>query len=297
MIINSDERQWTWFDEGLNSFLQFLAEQAWNPDYDSWFGPAAKIVPYMSMPKGMLEPIMTNGENVVDYFQNAYSKPATALNILRESIMGRELFDIAFKEYCQRWAFKHPTPADFFRTMEDASGVDLDWFWRGWFYTTDAVDISLDTIIWWKVDLENDPEKRFEEKPIKLQQPQEHISQIRNKAKDDSSLVEQDSSLQDFYYSYRPWESADSVLEAGTYMYEVTYSQEEKKQLYGDKNYYELKFINQGGLVMPVIIEWTFADGSKEIDRVPVQIWRKNENTFTKVFVKDKVATSIIIDP
>ena len=157
MIINSDERQWAWFDEGLNSFVQYIAEQEWDNNYASWFGPAESIVQYMSMPKDYLEPIMTNSENIVDYHQNAYSKPASALNILRETIMGRELFDYAFSEYGRRWAFKSPTPADFFRTMEDASGMDLDWFWRGWFYTTDAVDISLDTILYYKVDLVKNP--------------------------------------------------------------------------------------------------------------------------------------------
>ena len=297
MIINSDERQWAWFDEGLNSFVQFLAEQEWNPDYVSWFGPAAQIAPYMSLPKDMLEPIMTNGENVKDYGNNAYSKPAAALNILRETIMGRELFDMAFKEYCSRWAFKHPTPADFFRTMEDASGVDLDWFWNGWFYTTDAVDISLDTIIWWKVDLENDPEKTFKETKIVQKKPAEHISQIRNKASGKPSLVEQDEELQDFYYNYEPWNTADSILSGGTYLYEETYDSLEKEKLFGDKNYYELTFSNQGGLVMPIILEWTYEDGSTEIDRIPVQIWRKNEAEVTKVFVKDKVVTSVVLDP
>jgi aminopeptidase N len=159
MIINSDERQWAWFDEGINTFIQYIAEQEWDNPYKSWIVPQV-ITDYMSLPKDQLEPIMTNTENIVHYFDNAYLKPAAALNILRETIMGREQFDFAFREYCRRWAFKHPTPADFFRTMEDASGYDLDWFWRGWFYTTDAVDISLDSINWYKVDLENNPERR-----------------------------------------------------------------------------------------------------------------------------------------
>ena len=96
---------------------------------------------------------MTNSENIIGFGPNAYTKPATGLNILRETIMGRELFDYAFKEYARRWAFKHPEPADFFRTMEDASGEDLDWFWRGWFYGTDACDISLDTVKYYKANL------------------------------------------------------------------------------------------------------------------------------------------------
>src|SRR4028119_1001263 len=155
MIINSDERQWTWMDEGLNSFCQYLAEQEWQRDYPSRRGEPYKIVPYMSMAQTALEPIMTNSEQVSQLGNNAYGKPATALNILRETVMGRELFDYAFKEYARRWAFKHPHPADFFRTMEDASGVDLDWFWRGWFYTTDHVDISIDNVRLFQIDTKN----------------------------------------------------------------------------------------------------------------------------------------------
>jgi len=146
MIINSDERQWSWMDEGLNTFVQFLTEQEFDNNYPSNRGPAHKMIDYMSLPKDQLEPIMTNSDNIRQFGPNAYGKPATGLNILRETIMGRELFDFAFKQYCTRWAFKHPTPADLFRTMEDASAVDLDWFWRAWFYDTDPVDIALDSV-------------------------------------------------------------------------------------------------------------------------------------------------------
>ena len=296
MIINSDERQWAWFDEGLNTFVQFLAEQEWDNYYKSSGGPAHLITGYMSRPKDNLEPIMTNSENIKSYFQNAYQKPAAGLNILRETIMGRELFDFAFKEYCRRWAFKHPSPADFFRTMEDASGVDLDWFWRGWFYGTDPVDIALDSIAYFKVDLKNDPEKRDYEYVDRPQKPFEHISQIRNREEGIKFPVQNDKALQDFYTTYKPWETGDSTVFV-TKLYEETYSKKEKKKLFGDKNYYELHFSNQGGLVMPVIIEWTFEDGSKQLETLPVDIWRKNEDSFKKVFVKDKVVKEIVIDP
>ena len=296
MIINSDERQWAWFDEGLNSFVQYVAEQEWNNDYKSWFGPANGIVPYMSLPDDKLEPIMTNSENIVDYFQNAYSKPAAGLNMLRETIMGRELFDYAFAEYGRRWAFKHPTPADFFRTMEDASGIDLDWFWRGWFYSIDRADISLDTIIWYKADLKNNPDKReIKQKPFS--EPKDDITRQRNRDSGMKFIVDEDEELQDFYDNYKPWETRDSLYRDKVTLYGETYTKKEKRELFGDKNYYELHFSNKGGLVMPVIIEWTFEDGTVEVERVPAQIWRLNENEFTKVFVKDKVATSIIIDP
>ncbi len=297
MIINSDERQWAWFDEGLNTFVQFLAEQEFDNNYPSSGGPPHMIAGYMASDKDRLEPIMTNSENIVDYFQNAYQKPAAGLNILRETIMGRELFDFAFKEYCERWAFKHPTPADFFRTMEDASGVDLDWFWRGWFYGIDPVDISLDSIKWYKVDLESNPERKEQSWPNKRKKPFDHLSKVRNREQGVEFAVEQDEELRDVYTDYRPWETEDSVTTTTMYLYDETYSKDEKEEMFGKNNYYELHFSNKGGLVMPVILEWTFEDGSTEIERIPVEVWRKNENEFTKVFVKDKVVTEIRLDP
>ena len=297
MIINSDERQWAWFDEGINTFMQFVAETEWDPNYPHWAGPAELITGYMSQPKDKLEPIMTNSENIVNYFANAYIKTACGMNILRETVMGREKFDYAFKTYCERWAFKHPTPADFFRTMEDASGVDLDWFWRGWFYSVDAVDVSLDSIKWFKVDLENDPERKEVIDTFHAQPPRKHIAQMHNIAEGVKFATDVDTTLRDFYYSYKPWEGKDSVLTQKTWLYDKSLSDKEKKEKFGNNNYYELFFSNKGGLVMPVIIEWTYKDGSKEIERVPVEIWRKNENRFTKVFVKDKEVTGIVIDP
>ncbi|MEO5905963.1 MAG: M1 family metallopeptidase, partial [Saprospiraceae bacterium] len=297
MIINSDERQWAWFDEGLNTFVQFLAESECDPNYPHWAGPSETITAYMASPKDNLEPIMTNSENIDNYFANAYIKPATALNILRETIMGREKFDFAFKTYAERWAFKHPTPADFFRTMEDAGGVDLDWFWRGWFYGIDAVDISLDSIKWYKVDLENNPEPKDITTPHTEEPPAVHISMTRNKEEGVEFATDTDLALRDFYYNYKPWETKDSVWTSKMRLYDETFTEVEKQKKFGDNNYYELHFSNKGGLVMPVIIEWTFADGTKQIERVPVEIWRKNENNFTKVFMKSKEVKGIVIDP
>lgn len=296
MIINSDERQWSWFDEGLNSFVQFLSESEWDKDYQSWFGPPELITKYMSLPKNQLEPIMTNSDNIVHFGPNAYNKPATALNILRETIMGRELFDYAFKTYCERWAFKHPTPADFFRTMEDASGVDLDWFWRGWFYGIDAVDIALDSIRWYKIDLENDPEKKEYVSKQKVSAPTQDFSRSLNRESGMPFKVDEDPSLQDFYTKNPPHLSADTIISTKMQLYENTFSDREKKS-FADDNYYELHFSNKGGLVMPVIIEWTFEDGSKQIDRIPAEIWRQNENSFTKVFMKEKEVTAVRVDP
>jgi hypothetical protein len=296
MIINNDERQWAWMDEGINSFIQYLTEQEWDNNFPSRWGSAHTIAPYMGQDKNQLEPIMTNSENIIDYGSNAYSKPATALNILRETIMGRESFDFAFKEYCRRWAFKHPEPADFFRSMEDASGVDLDWFWRGWFYGIDAVDISLDSVVWYKVDMENDPESQERSFTYKVEKPFDDISKIRNRESGMQFKVEEDKELQDFYTNYKPWETEDSVQTNTMIYFDETFSKKEK-QKYADKNFYELHFSNKGGLVMPVILEWTFEDGTTEMERVPVEIWRKNENSFTKVFVKDKVVTNVTLDP
>ncbi len=294
MIINSDERQWSWFDEGLNTFMQFLAEQEFDNNYPSGEGPPHQAVDYMSSPPDQLEPIMTNSENIVQFFPNAYLKPATALTVLRETVMGRELFDYAFKEYGRRWAFKHPTPADFFRTMEDASGVDLDWFWRGWFYSIDPVDIALDSVIWYKVDLENDPRQEFSY-AFPQPQPFDHLTKKRNREEGMVFAVDRDTSLRDFYTNYKYWETDDSLFSAS---FERTmYSAAEKKALYGDKNFYELHFRNVGGLVMPVILQWTYEDGSTEIERIPVEIWRSNEDQFSKVFIKDKVVTNILVDP
>jgi hypothetical protein len=297
MIINSDERQWAWFDEGLNTFMQFVTESTWDPNYPHWAGPAELITHYMAQSKDKLEPIMTNSENLVNYFANAYIKTACALNMLRETVMGREKFDYAFKIYCERWAFKHPTPADFFRTMEDASGVDLDWFWRGWFYSIDAVDVSLDSIKWYKVDLENNPERKEVVDTVHAKPGITHISQTRNIEGGVKFSVDEDPALRDFYSSYKPWEGKDSVMTYLTWLYDDTFTEKEKEKLYGKNNYYELFFSNKGGLVMPVIIEWTYKDGSKEIERIPVEIWRKNETNFRKVFVKDKEVTGIVIDP
>jgi hypothetical protein len=305
MIINSDERQWSWMDEGLNTFVEYLTEELWDNKFPSRRGPASTMTDYMKLPKDQLEPIMTNSENIVNFGPNAYSKPATGLNILRETIMGRELFDYAFKEYARRWAFKHPEPADFFRTMEDASGEDLDWFWRGWFYGTDACDISLDTVKYAKPDLAAVPRER-EETTVKRSVDKpivptfDDISKIRNR--DDKSIVfatDKDTTLRDFYWRYdRGIEKYDttqySVTVPGSKPESLT---EEEKAKYGNKNMYELTFSNKGGLVMPIILEWTYKDGTREIERIPAQVWRLNENKVVKTFIKDKEVASVKLDP
>jgi len=309
MIINSDERQWSWMDEGLNSFVEYLTEELWDNKFPVGKGPAYKIVDYMKLPKDQLEPIMSNSENIIQFGPNAYSKPATGLNILRETIMGRELFDYSFREYARRWAFKHPTPADLFRTMEDASAEDLDWYWRGWFYGTEACDISLDTVKWANLntDVSNKQVAPSSAGTVKIPvaKPQlnsfDDISKIRNRA--DKNIIfetDADETLRDFYWRYdrglakidsTPFEITRPVMAIDTF------TEAQRYNIVGSKNMYELTFSNKGGLVMPIIIEWTFKDGTKEVEKIGVNIWRKNENKVTKAFMKDKEVASIQIDP
>ena len=302
MIVNSDERQWTWMDEGLNTFLEYLTEELWDNKFPSRRGPAHSIVDYMKLPKDQLEPIMTNSENIINFGPNAYSKPATGLNILRETIMGRELFDYAFKEYARRWAFKHPTPADFFRTMEDASAEDLDWFWRGWFYSTDVTDIAIDSVKYAKADTDvtiPQPGTVKRNLPKPLVNDFEDISKIRNRT--DPSIkfeVEQDKDLQDFYYRYaRGMEPYDTTAYEVPRTVNVEKMTDAEAKAYANKHMYEITFSNKGGLVMPIIVEWTFKDGTKEVDRIPAQVWRHNENKVIKTFLKDKEVASIQLDP
>lgn len=296
MIINSDERQWSWMDEGLNTFVQFLTEREFDANYPSQRGPAHKIVDYMRLPKNQLEPIMTNSENIINFGANAYGKPATALNILRETVMGRELFDFAFKQYCTRWAFKHPEPADFFRTMEDASAVDLDWYWRGWFYDIDPVDVSVDTVKAYTVVKGEKVPMKMDTITTQPKQPEfENITTVRNRQNGLVSLVDADTTLRDFYYRYKP--KQEVVKEVKNKFENIEQISDTAYARYGNKFIYEIKFSNKGGLVSPLILQFNYSDGSSDIERISAYIWRKNEKEVTKTFLKDKKVTSIILDP
>ena len=294
MIVNSDERQWTWMDEGLNTFLQYLTEQEWEEDYPSRRGPAYLIAPYMRSEKSDMVPIMTNSESILQFGNNAYGKPATALNILRETVMGRELFDYSFKRYSQRWMFKHPTPSDFFRTMEDASAVDLDWFFRGWFYTTDNVDIALSEVKWYRLNSKN-PEI---ENPIKRKEAQnEFIGDTRNKADlKGKHYSDAHPEMADFYNENDEW-TVFPIDKKEYERYRKSLNDDEKEVLDAGYNFYELNFENKGGLVMPIILRFTFVDGSQVVSRHPAEIWLKNEEAFSKVFVFEKEVKQIELDP
>ena len=293
MIINSDERQWTWMDEGLTTFVQYLTEQHWERNYPSRRGPAHKIVNYMKGDKDRISPIMTNSESIFQFGSNAYAKPATALNILRETVMGRELFDHALKTYCQRWAFKHPTPADFFRTMEDASAVDLDWFWRGWFYTNEHVDQALTDVVYKKIDSKNPADVEARQKANRSATTYD-ISRERNRNDIPETLNESDPSIEDYYTDFDPLDK-DAIHQEEYQKYLNSLSDEEKELIEKDQHYYTLSFENKG-LVMPIILQFKYADGTEEIKKLPPEIWRFGD-TVTKTFVLDKLVTDIVLDP
>ncbi|MFZ6012460.1 MAG: M1 family metallopeptidase [Bacteroidota bacterium] len=281
MIINNDERQTTWMDEGVNSFVQLITELERYPDIDWSRGKPSGIVNYMKGDKNVMRPLMTNSEQVIQFGAEQYAKAATALYILRETVMGKELFDKAFKEYAQRWAFKHPKPADLFRTLEDASAVDLDWFWKGWFYTTDANDQTIDQVKWYKLRNEK---STVENKDVKTK-------------KGDLAAAENGGKK---YDNFNNGPEEFSLIETNPQFYGEFQSRVDDKaimQKLSDKNIYEVTLSNKGGLVMPVIIEWTYKDGTKELERIPAEIWRINETKVSKVFIKEKEVTNIMVDP
>lgn len=295
MIVNSDERQWTWMDEGLNTFTQYIAEQdfgEWYPSalssgdkkYPSRRGPAKNITNYMGGNQDRIAPIMTKGLNTYQFGNNAYGKPATALNILRETVMGRELFDYAFREYAQRWMFKHPTPEDFFRTMEDASAFDLDWYWRGWFYTTDWVDIGIE-----------DVEKYYVSSTPN--QYAKNYAESRNLDLSTMDLVylaqETDENFDESLKTGTPEENSSTLKE---YLMD-NFTPEERAEMEKPKYFYNVTFEKPGGLVMPIIVEYTYADGSSKMKKYPAQIWRYNDNQVSKAIASEKEIVSIVVDP
>jgi hypothetical protein len=278
MIINNDERQTTWMDEGINSFVQLMTELERYPDIDWSRGKPGAMVNYFKGDKNTMRPLMTNSEQVIQFGAEQYSKAACALYVLRETVMGKELFDKSFKEYATRWAFKHPKPADFFRTMEDASAVDLDWFWKGWFYTVDNNDQTLEQVKWFKLRKDK---SNIENKDLKVQK---------------GDLASKDKKYENFNSGPEEF----SLIETNPQYYGEFQSRIDDKGIMKkleDKNIYEVTVSNKGGLVMPVIIEWTYKDGSKEREKIPAEIWRSNESKISKVFIKDKEVANVMIDP
>ncbi|GAB4054809.1 M1 family metallopeptidase [Spirosoma litoris] len=297
MIVNSDERQWSWMDEGLNSFLEGLACLEWDANYPARGIEPQSIVPYMRMDSTLQVPIMSSSDNIPrnTFGPNAYSKPATALNILRETVMGRELFDYAFKEYARRWAFKTPEPADFFRTMEDASGVDLDWFWKGWFYSVQPVDQSLVKVDWFQASSQN-PEITKAEARAAAQKRMNTISKQRDALSKDETVVAQDSTMRDFYNQYDPY----AVTEADKKKYQdylASLTAEERLLAEAGTNFYTLSLKNKGGIPMPVILRMEFEDGTDSVARFPAEIWRFNDVSIRKVIATNKKVKQWTLDP
>ncbi|SKC13827.1 M1 family metallopeptidase [Dyadobacter psychrophilus] len=295
MIVNSDERQWAWMDEGLNTFCQYLAEKEWDFNFPTRRGEPNQITDYMSSDKSVLTPIMASAENVIGLGPNAYAKPATALNILRETVMGRELFDHAFKEYATRWRFKSPSPADFFRTMEDASGVDLDWFWKGWFYGTEPVDQDLVSVDWFNIDTQN-PEIEKEIARKEAARKQQTMSKMQDAKTKGETVVAQDSTMADFYNRYDPFK----VTEADKHKYDqymASLTDNEKALIQENSNFYTLSIKNKGGLPMPVIVKMGFEDGTDSVAVFPAEIWRFNDAQINKVISTKKKVVQWTLDP
>lgn len=290
MIVNSDERQWTWMDEGLNTFLQFQAEKLWDKDFPARRGEPKDIAEYMLSQNQM--PLMTQSDSILQFGANGYGKPATALTILRETVLGRELFDRAFREYAVRWRFKHPTPYDFFRTMEESSGVDLDWFWRGWFYSTDHVDIALDKVVRARLDGGDADAEAMERKRRREAEPKS-LTVMRNTAK---TVTERDPATRDFYDRIDPLDATASERRKAAEALKDLTAEERAARAVKD-NFYRFSFSNRGGLVMPVILKMDFADGSSETARIPAEIWRTNAKAVTWQFVSAKTLVKAEVDP
>lgn len=291
MIVNSDERQWTWMDEGLNTFLQSLSEQLWEDGYPSRRGEPRDIVGFMTSPNQV--PIMTNSESLLQFGANAYAKPATALNILRETVMGREVFDDAFRVYSRRWMFKRPEPADFFRTMEDASAIDLDWFWRGWFYTTDHVDLSVDNVSVYTIDTQDPSIEKGRLREIAGESP---VTRRAEGFAAEPKRTDRYPGLLDFYNSYDPLDVTPRDRRA----YDALVGRlgpGEREMLGLGLNFYVLEFSNVGGLVMPIIYEARYTDGTSEEVRIPAEIWRRDNRAVARLHVTEKTIESIVLDP
>ncbi|MDF1666342.1 MAG: M1 family metallopeptidase, partial [Planctomycetota bacterium] len=291
MIVNSDERQWTWMDEGLNTFVQYLAEQEWEENYPSRRGEPANIVGYMKSTEQV--PIMTNSESILRFGSNAYAKPATALNILRESILGRELFDFAFKEYARRWKFKRPQPADFFRTMEDASGVDLDWFWRGWFYSTNHCDIAIDKVAVYTIDPPEPEKSKGLAKKDRSERP-ETLSKKRNKNL--ARRADKYPELYDFYNKYDELNVTDGDKKSFKRFW-ASLTKDDKALFKIKRHFTVVHLKNIGGLVMPIVLRAEFKDGTSQEFRIPAEIWRQNSESAAKLLLTKKEVKSITLDP
>jgi hypothetical protein len=293
MIVNSDERQWTWMDEGLNSFMDDIAGREWDTEL---FHPSSNteyIINYMKGDKSNIMPIMTNSESIYQFGANAYGKPTLALNILRDTIMGRELFDYAFKEYSKTWMFKHPTPTDFFRIMENASAVDLDWFWRGWFFSNDHVDLSIESVDWYQLEMDPEAQKSYKKKADNKSQ---YYSAMLDEKNIESTVTDRDPATRDFYDDYdKNQVTKKDKRQHRDFMDDL--SDKESELINKNDHFYSVRFSDNGGIIMPIILEFEYEDGEKEVIEIPVEIWRFNRGEVTKVFKTEKPIKNMTLDP
>ncbi|MAQ71949.1 MAG: aminopeptidase [Candidatus Marinimicrobia bacterium] len=293
MIVNSDERQWTWMDEGLNSFMDDIAGREWDTEL---FHPSSNteyIINYMKGDKSNIMPIMTNSESIYQFGANAYGKPTLALNILRDTIMGRELFDYAFKEYSKTWMFKHPTPTDFFRIMENASAVDLDWFWRGWFFSNDHVDLSIESVDWYQLEMDPEAQKSYKKKADNKSQ---YYSAMLDEKDIESTVTDRDPATRDFYDDYdKNQVTKKDKRQHRDFMDDL--SDKESELINQNDHFYSVRFSDNGGIIMPIILEFEYEDGEKEVIEIPVEIWRFNRGEVTKVFKTEKPIKNMTLDP
>ena len=293
MIVNSDERQWTWMDEGLNSFMDDIAGREWDTEL---FHPSKNteyIINYMKGDKSNIMPIMTNSESIYQFGANAYGKPTLALNILRDTIMGRELFDYAFKEYSKTWMFKHPTPTDFFRIMENASAVDLDWFWRGWFFSNDHVDLSIESVDWYQLEMDPEEQKSYKKEADNKSQ---YYSAMLDEKNIESTVTDRDPATRDFYDDYdKNQVTKKDKRQHRDFMDDL--SDKESELINQNDHFYSVRFSDNGGIIMPIILEFEYEDGEKEVIEIPVEIWRFNRGEVTKVFKTEKPIKNMTLDP
>jgi hypothetical protein len=240
-------------------------------------------------------PVMTNPESIADISPNAYTQPVMALNILREHVLGREAFDHAFKTYAKRWMFKRPTPSDFFRTMEDASGVDLDWFWRGWFYGVDHVDVSIDEVKWLQLDTRDPAIEKKKKKQEEDEQPKTTTKELNQAL---SKRVDRFPELKDFYDSFDETTILPSEKKKFDALIKELLEEEIDPALLQTKhNLYSIQLRNVGGLVTPLILKIEYTDGSLEELKLPAEIWRFNTEKATKILFTKKELKSITFDP
>ena len=293
MIVNSDERQWTWMDEGLNSFMDDIAGREWDTELFHPSNNTEYIINYMKGDKSNIMPIMTNSESIYQFGANAYGKPTLALNILRDTIMGRELFDYAFKEYSKTWMFKHPTPTDFFRIMENASAVDLDWFWRGWFFSNDHVDLSIESVDWYQLEMDPEAQKSYKKKADNKSQ---YYSAMLDEKNIESTVTDRDPATRDFYDDYdKNQVTKKDKRQHRDFMDDL--SDKESELINKNDHFYSVRFSDNGGIIMPIILEFEYEDGEKEVIEIPVEIWRFNRGEVTKVFKTEKPIKNMTLDP